>query len=199
LLHPSGVARVREFDTEAAVQAAMQVFWCRGFEATSVQDLVDATGVGRGSLYAAFGSKEGLYLAALDRYREQLAAPMLAAVAGGRPIRTVVRDVLLQLVEEAVTDPDRRGCLMVNAATERMAHDPAVAGRVRDTLSAMEDALTEALLAAQDAGQATRERSARDLARFLVLTVQGLRVMGVVTPDRRALRASVEVALRCLD
>jgi TetR/AcrR family transcriptional repressor of nem operon len=89
------MARVREFDTEAAVEAAMQVFWCRGYEATSVQDLVDATGVGRGSLYAAFGSKEGLYLAALDRYREQLAAPMLDAVRSGKPVRTVVRDVLL--------------------------------------------------------------------------------------------------------
>ena len=177
----------------------MQLFWCRGFEATSIQDLVDATGVGRGSLYAAFGSKEGVYLAALDRYIEQLAAPMLAALSSGRSIRTVVRDVLLQLVDEAVHDADRRGCLMVNAATERMAHDTAVARRVRDTVSAMEDALTTALGAAQDAGQVTSERSARDLARFLVLTVQGLRVMGVVEPDRRALRASVEVALRCLD
>jgi TetR/AcrR family transcriptional repressor of nem operon len=88
---------------------------------------------------------------------------------------------------------------MVNAATERMAVDVSVATRVRDTVSAMEEALTAALRAAQDAGQVATDRSARDLARFLVLTVQGLRVMGVIEPDRRALRASVEVALRCLD
>lgn len=192
------MARTREFNTDEAVRCAMEAFWCRGFDGTSVQDLVDATGVGRGSLYAAFGSKEGLYLAALDRYREQLAEPLLARMAAGTPVAELVRELLLGLVEAAVTDEQRRGCLMVSAATERAPHDPAVARRVRDTFHAIEDALEEALAAAHDRGQLSADKDTRALAGFLVMAVQGVRVVGVVEPDRRKLTAAVEVALGCL-
>lgn len=193
------MARTREFDTDAALARAMDVFWCHGFEGTSIQDVVEATGVQRGSLYAAFGSKEGLYLAVLDRYREDLARPMLDALAGGGDVRTLVREALLGLVEQAVHDKRRRGCLMVNAATERLAHDPAVASRVRDTVAAFEDALATALTDARDRGLIAEHKDPRSLARFLVLTIQGVRVMGVIDPDRTFLTDAVEVALGCLD
>jgi TetR/AcrR family transcriptional repressor of nem operon len=193
------VARTREFDTEAAVERAMDLFWSRGFAATSVQDLVDATGVGRGSLYAAFGSKEGLYLAALDRYREQLAVPMVTALRSGAPVRDVVRGLLEGLAAQAVADQQRRGCLMVNAATERCPGDPTVARRVRDTVAANEAALVEALTAARAAGQLGADKDPVALARFLVAVTHGLRVTGVITPEPPVLRDVVEVALGCLD
>lgn len=193
------MARTREFDTEAAVERAMDLFWSRGFAATSVQDLVDATGIGRGSLYAAFGSKEGLYLAALDRYREQLAVPMVAALRSGAPVRDVVRGLLEGLAAQAVADQERRGCLMVNAATERCAEDPTVARRVRDTVAANEAALVEALTAARAAGQLAPGKDPVALARFLVAVTHGLRVTGVITPEPQVLRDVVEVALGCLD
>ncbi len=192
------MARTREFDTDRALERALQVFWCQGYEGTSIEDVVQATGVQRGSLYAAFGSKEGLYHAVLDRYREQLAAPLLDALAGGADVRSLVRGVLLGMVDEAVDDEHRRGCLMVNAATQRLAADEGVARRVRDTVGAMEDALAGALAAAQAQGQIARDADPRALARFLVLTVQGVRVMGVIEPDRAALTQAVEVALTCL-
>jgi TetR/AcrR family transcriptional repressor of nem operon len=192
------MARTREFDTEAAVERAMRVFWCKGYEATSISDLVEATGVQRGSLYAAFGSKQGLYHAALDRYREQLGAPLLAALSSGQDIRQVLRAVLTGLVDEAVNDPQRRGCLMVNAATERLSVDRGVGVRVRDTITAMEEALTDAIGEAQRLGQVRTDASASALAGFIVLAVQGVRVMGVIDPDRRRLTDSVEVALGCL-
>jgi TetR/AcrR family transcriptional repressor of nem operon len=192
------MARTREFDTDRALERALQVFWCQGYEGTSIEDVVQATGVQRGSLYAAFGSKEGLYHAVLDRYREQLAAPLLAALAGGAEVRSLVRSVLLGMVDEAVDDEHRRGCLMVNAATQRLAADEGVARRVRDTVGAMEDALAGALAAGQAQGQIARDADPRALARFLVLTVQGVRVMGVIEPDRAALTQAVEVALACL-
>lgn len=192
------MARSREFDTDAALARAMDVFWCHGYEGTSIADLVAATGVQRGSLYLAFGSKEGLYHAVLDRYREQLSTPMLEALAGGADVVALVREMLLGLVEQALADPHRRGCLMVNAAVERLPHDPQVARRVRDTVSAMEDALTTALAEAQRRGSLGGDKDPRALARFLVLNVQGLRVMGAVDPDRTALTDAVEVALGCL-
>lgn len=193
------MARTREFDTEAAVERAMDLFWSRGFAATSVQDLVDATGVGRGSLYAAFGSKEGLYLAALDRYREQLATPMVTALRSGSPVRDVVRGLLEGLAAQAVADQRRRGCLMVNAATERCAVDPTVARRVRDTVAANEAALVEALTAARAAGQLAADKDPVALARFLIAVTHGLRVTGVITPEPQVLRDVLEVALGSLD
>lgn len=192
------MARTREFDTDAAVDAAMRLFWCRGYEATSVQDLVTATGVQRGSLYAAFGSKEGLYLAALDRYRQQLSAPLIDGLRAGRPLRPLLRDTLLDLVDAAVEADGGRGCLIVSAALERLPVDPDVAARVRATIGAIEDALHDALAAARRDGALDARHDPRALARFLVMTIQGLRVYGVVRPERAALTDAVDTALGVL-
>lgn len=192
------MARIREFDTEAAVDAAMNAFRRKGYEGTSVQDLVDATGVGRGSLYAAFGSKEGLYLAALDRYRLMYAAPLVDILRCGAPARELLREVLVGVVDEVVRDGSRRACLIVGASAERVAHDPKVAAHLRSTTSSLEDALSEVVAEAQAQGQLGSARDARDVARFLLSVMQGLRVMGSINPDRRALMASAEVALDSL-
>ncbi|WP_326570589.1 TetR/AcrR family transcriptional regulator [Actinacidiphila glaucinigra] len=193
------MARVREFDTEKAVDAAMNAFRGKGYEGTSVQDLVDATGVGRGSLYAAFGSKEGLYLAAMDRYREQYALPLVEVLRSGAPGRELLREVLVAAVDEIARDGSRRACLIVGAAMERVAHDPRVATHVESTTVLLEDALAQVVAQAQADGQVSGKRDARDLARYLVVTMHGLRVMGAINPDREVLTAVVDAALDALD
>ncbi|MDX3074141.1 helix-turn-helix domain-containing protein [Streptomyces sp. MI02-7b] len=193
------MARVREFDTETAVDAAMRAFRRKGYEGTSVQDLVDATGVGRGSLYAAFGSKEGLYLAAMDRYRECYAVPLVDLLRGGAPARELLREVLVATVDGVVRDGSRQSCLIVGATTERVAHDARVAAHVRATTSSIEDALRDVIAEAQESGQLPSARDPRDLARFLMVTMQGLKVMGAVNPDRASLMAAAEAALAALD
>ncbi|MFJ9350999.1 TetR/AcrR family transcriptional regulator [Streptomyces sp. NPDC101237] len=192
------MARVREFDTDAAVQAAMDAFRAKGYEGTSVQDLVAATGVGRGSLYAAFGSKEGLYLAAMDRYREQHAVPLVDILRAGAPARELIREVLLGTVDTIVEDGSHRACLIVGAAMERIAHDPRVAAHVRVTTTSIEDGLYEVIVAARAKGELPAGRSPRDLARYLVATLHGLRVLGAINPDRASLAAVAEVALDAL-
>jgi TetR/AcrR family transcriptional repressor of nem operon len=193
------VGRPREFDIDAATARAVQVFRSRGYEGTSVPDLVEATGVQRGSLYAAYGSKHALYLAALDRYQQDSSAPMTRAneqvLEDGRPVRDALRDLLLGMVEEAADDPERRGCLMVNAITERAACDREVARRGRAALAGMTEAFAALLQVAQDRGELPEDRDTTALAHFLVLTVQGLRVAGVADPDRAHLTAAVDVAL----
>src|SRR4051795_7395003 len=106
------MARTREFDTDTAVRQSMELFWRRGYEATSIQDLVEATGLGRGSLYAAFGSKDGLYEAALVGYAEQAAAANAEQLARPAPTREVLRDLLIGMVDLTIRDPERRGCLI---------------------------------------------------------------------------------------
>ncbi|MEW1773657.1 TetR/AcrR family transcriptional regulator [Streptomyces sp. NPDC086777] len=192
------MARIREFDTEAAVEAAMDAFRAKGYEGTSVQDLVVATGVGRGSLYAAFGSKEGLYLAAMDRYREKHALPLIGILRSGAPARELVREVLLGTVDVIVQDGSRRACLIVGAAMERISHDPTVAAHVRATTTSLEDALFEVIVEARSKGELPAGRSPRDLARYLIATLHGLRVLGAINPDRASLTAVAEVALDAL-
>jgi len=176
----------------------MTAFREHGYEGTSIQDLVEATGVGRGSLYAAFGSKEGLYLAAVDRYREQYVTPLIELLRDGSSAREVIREVLVARIDDIVRDGNRLACLIVSAAMERVADDPETARRVRATTESLEDALTEIIAAGQAAGEFNGERDARDLARFVVTTLQGLRVMGAINTDRRSLMAAAEVAVGAL-
>jgi TetR/AcrR family transcriptional repressor of nem operon len=193
------MARTREFDTDTAVEAAMGAFRRGGYEGTSIQDLVDATGLGRGSLYAAFGSKDGLYLAVMDRYRELYAVPLVELLRGGTEPKAVLREVMTGLVDEIVADGNRRACLIVGAAMERARHDVSVAERLRATTRTLEDAFFELLVRAQADGSVSGTRTAGELARFLVMSLQGIRVMGAIDPGRETLMASVEVVLSCLD
>ncbi|MEU0492253.1 helix-turn-helix domain-containing protein [Nocardiopsis sp. NPDC006139] len=125
------MARTREFDTEAAVGRAMELFWARGYEATSVRDLTQRLGIGQGSLYAAFGGKDGLYRAALEHYRATLAADALRALEEGADARAAIRTLLTERIRVAV-ERGGQGCLAVNAACERLPQDAATRRTVRD-------------------------------------------------------------------
>lgn len=191
------MARPREFDTDTALAAAMTTFWERGYDGSSLSDLTDATGVGRQSLYLAFGDKHTLYLAALDRYREMFQTPMLQALSDGDDVVTVLRSSLLSLVDGSC-GPLSSGCLLVNAATERAAHDGQVRRRVADAFEALEDAVVEALGRAAEAGALPAGRDHRAEAGLLVTVIQGLRVVASVDPDPIALHRTIDAALATL-
>ncbi|MFI6522093.1 TetR/AcrR family transcriptional regulator [Spirillospora sp. NPDC050679] len=192
------MARTREFDTDAAVDAAMEVFWSRGYEATSVQHLVEATGVGRGSLYAAFGSKDGLYEAALARYAAASTARIADRLERDGPVRTVLRDLLMSLVDDTLDDPERRGCLMTNTAVERLPGDPAARRVVGAAFDRVAGSVTAALRRARARGELPPDTDVTALADFFFTTIQGLRVQGKAGADRRRLAAVVDTALLAL-
>ncbi|WP_037851414.1 TetR/AcrR family transcriptional regulator [Streptomyces sp. NRRL S-340] len=191
------MARTREFDTEAAVSRAMNLFWVRGYEATSVRDLTQELGIGQGSLYAAFGDKEGLYRAALEHYRTTLAADALRSLEEGADTRSAVRGMLLGRIRLGTQDGGR-GCLAVNAACERLPQDPSVRRVVRDMQDASRDALAEVLRVAVERGEITARQDPYTLAGFLVTFLNGLLVSSKITPDVRTLEPLVEVALAAL-
>ncbi|MFI7214115.1 TetR/AcrR family transcriptional regulator [Micromonospora maritima] len=193
------MARTREFDFDAAVAAAMEAFRRKGYEGTSIRDLTEATGLGSGSIYAAFGSKEGLYLAALDLYRQRYATPLIAMLRSGSDAREVIREVFVGAVDEISRDGKHLACLIVGATVEPIRDDPRVAERLGSTTRSLEAALFDVLAEGQLRGQIPTGRSATDLATFLVTSLQGLRVMGGINPDRATLMRSAEVALSCLD
>lgn len=181
------MARPKEFDPEVVLERAVEVFWRQGFEATTVDDLVSELGVSRQSLYATFGSKEQLYQLALDRYRHREAERLVELLAGDGRLLPRLRGLLDGLVDGMVSDPQCKGCFVVNAATERVPSAEATRRQVADQFARLEEVLQFAFRRAQLNGELAAAADPRSLARFLLTTLQGLRVMGKATPERALL------------
>lgn len=192
--------RPKEFDPDQIADAAMQVFWQRGYAATSIQDLVEGTGLSRSSLYNAFDSKHGLYTCALKRYQERSNANIVL-LAQDAPAKELVRQLLLRIVDDELDDTQRLGCLAANAALEVAGQDPVVAELVAQNFRRVEAALERLLRRGQAEGDIDPDKNPAALASFVVCTVQGLRVLGKGSaPDERPKRLLnvLEVALKSL-
>jgi TetR/AcrR family transcriptional repressor of nem operon len=192
------VARPKAFDREQALERAMNLFWTRGYEATSLTDLLAAMNIGRQSLYDTFGDKRALFLAALARYGELLDAFVRSCLDDAPSVKAALRRLFTQIVDEPRADK-RRGCLLVNSAVELAPHDPAAARIVATSQLAMERLFRRALELARDRGELGGDRDLRALARYLVTTLQGLRVMAKADPSPRVLRDVMDVALGVLE
>ncbi|MGW1179340.1 TetR/AcrR family transcriptional regulator [Kitasatospora sp. NPDC002543] len=192
------MARTKEFDPDAALQAALELFWRRGYEATSMADLVDGLGIGRASLYATFGGKRELYLRALERYCEQSDSARLLELSRPGPALPMVRELVRGY---AVTGEEerRRGCFVTNTAVELAPHDPDASRRVEASLDRLETLLTAALARAAAQGELPAGREPRALARMLVVLLQGIRVVGKTADGGVRARAAAEQALALLD
>jgi TetR/AcrR family transcriptional repressor of nem operon len=193
------VARPREFDAETALDRAMDVFWTKGYEATSLDDLCEATGLSRSSLYATFGSKRTLLLQTVDRYVEQRTPNIAAMLARPLPIRDAIAALLDQFIDQIVSGPGRRGCFLGNCAAELPRHDRAALARVRQGLARTEAVFREALTRARERGELAPSTDVDALARFLTSAFQGLRLVGKANPDREALEDIAKTILCCLD
>ncbi|MFM9447958.1 TetR/AcrR family transcriptional regulator [Streptomyces acidiscabies] len=195
------MARTKEFDPDAALQSALDLFWRRGYEATSMADLVEHLGIARASIYATFGSKHDLYLKALDRYSDLNLSFLVRELSVPGPALPGVRALVRRFAAEATGDPGRRrGCFVVNTAAELAPHDPAAARRVEAGWEQLETLLHSALVRAQAQGELVRDRDPRALARMLLVLLQGLRIIGKASADPTArVRDAVEQALTLLD
>lgn len=192
------MARTKEFDPDRALDDAMALFWQRGYESTSMSDLVAGLGVARASLYATFGDKHSLYLKALDRYVERRDPAVVERLATtGSPL-AAVREFVAAYGSEITGDVLRRGCLVVNTAVERLPGDEEAARRVRSSWQTLEVALTSALTRARAEGELRPGTDPRALARFLVVVLQGLRVVGKADPDGPLVRDALGQALSAL-
>ena len=187
--------RPREFDTDAAVERAMAVFWSAGYHGTSLPDLLKATALSRGSLYAAFGDKHGLFLRALDRYIDDALARLDGELDPRKSALAGVRKCLAGYVDRTSGVAGKRGCLVVATAMELAAHDPEVEQRIRRFFRTMETRLTEALARAQASGELADGVDPRIAARLLVCLVEGMRVVAKTGADRATSQAVVKTLI----
>lgn len=192
------MARTREFDPEEVLERAADLFRRGGYEATSMQALVDGLGISRSSIYETWGDKQGLYLAALDRYRGRLAGELRAALERGGSPRAAI-EAVFDSIAAGACEGCRGGCFLANATVERASSDPETACRAAQGMAEMEAAFLDAVERGQAAGEIGRGRDALSLARFLAATVYGLRVRAKADPSRAALEDVVRTALSVLD
>ncbi|MBM9624836.1 TetR/AcrR family transcriptional regulator [Streptomyces zhihengii] len=194
------MARTKEFDPDAVLQSALELFWRRGYEATSMTDLVAHLGIGRASIYATFGNKHQLYLKAMDRYTGTRDPVLLAELSQPGPALPAVRAVVRRFAAEAVSPEGRlSGCFVTNTAAELAPHDPAAARRVESSWEHIETLLHSALVRAQAQGELAEGRDPRALARMLLVLLQGVRIVGKASDDPARVRDAAEQALALLD
>ena len=193
------MARTKAFDRETALNQAVHVFWRVGYEAASMQQLVDGMGISRQSLYDTFGDKQQLYLEALEHYRCGIGKAFLGPLEGSKPLRKRLEMVFENLIEESVRDEDRKGCLIANATLERANQDEAVRCLVEENFKASVAGFERMFRLAKDRGELNSKQSPHALAVFLVHSISGFRVLAKSTTDRGTLQSVAKTVLAVLE
>ena len=186
------MARPKSFDEAAVLDQALQLFWERGYEGTSLADLETHLGLGRQSLYNSFGDKHALFLKALDRYRHEVGEAALAGLNAPDAGLKAIREFFEWSVD-FVTSPDqRRGCLVANTISERGAEDPDALLRCNYARDTVERAFRRALTQAKKRGELPRSLDVEAAAMLLVIQNYGLSVLAKAGATAAQLRAAVE-------
>ena len=185
--------RPRMFDEADMAARARDVFWRRGYNATSMRELAEATGVLPGSVYATIGDKHALFLRALAVYADdtRLAAAWISA---STDVASTLRELLTSVLSAAIANPGR-GCMLGNTAAELAPHDQAAATVVRDAFRDLETAIARAIESAQQRGEIPVQVHAASQAVLLVTMMQGLHIVARTEPDLRRLYVAIDAAM----
>lgn len=186
------------FERHDVLQKATQTFWERGYGATSISDLVAATGLQPGSIYAAFGSKKGMFLEVLDEYGSFFLSEVKSTLQSEASSLAAIRAFLEAVAEDTMRQEGARGCLLVNATLEMSQHEPDIAQKLCQHSDKLRLVLLEALSNAQDAGEIPRGSNPEALSIFLVNNLWGMRVMCRNAPSRQSLQAVVDNVMKAL-
>ena len=192
------MARPKAFNEEEVIDKAVEIFWAKGYEATSMQDLIDAMGIQRGSLYGAFGSKQQLFLKSLKRYSVTVVKKLLEILESKPSAIESIELFFSQLVEHLLTAGELRSCLVTNSAIERGLRDDETRQLVLKLLNALEDGFYKTLLRAKENGELSTELDLKVVANYLTSSMQGLLVMGKVCSERSVLEGINQMTLSIL-
>lgn len=188
------MARTREFDPEEAVQEAMELFWRRGYGGTAMSDIYAATGLKPGSVYGAFGDKEGLFRRAFEAYATHFRATLPAGQRG----LAAIEAWLATQIRLASEDPDRRGCLIINTVMEREVHSESTRALAQGRLQEIRDFFLGALAQALQAGQIAADTPIAARADALMGAVVAIMALGRAGADRRTIAHVAEAAVKSL-
>jgi TetR/AcrR family transcriptional regulator, transcriptional repressor for nem operon len=193
------MARPRAFDDDKALDAAIECFWRRGLEATSVRDLATEMGINGPSLYNAFGDKRALFVRALGRYAELWMRKRIDRLDREASGKSAIQMFLRELIERSISDKERRGCLIVNSALEVSPHDAELREVIASYLREIEMFFRRCLDRAQQAGEIGTNLDPHDIARHYLGVVLGIRVAARSRPERALLEGMARPALALIE
>jgi len=195
----SSPGRPREFEIDEAVELAMQVFWSRGYHNTSLIDLIEGTGLSRGSLYKAFGDKRGLFIAALKCYITMANKRLSLTLRKTIPAKVAIREMLMDFAELSCGMEGKRGCLLLTTTIEMVVYDAEIADYVQDLYERMRHGYTSAIQCGQKAGEISMLIDAQATAGLMICITQGMRVQGKVGVTKGEIVAIVDAAMKLLE
>jgi TetR/AcrR family transcriptional repressor of nem operon len=193
------MARPRRFDEQAVLHAARERFWATGYAATSVDDILAVTGLGKGSLYGAFGDKHRLFVRVFDDYCAETVASARTALEGPDAEAYSRLCAYVRAVAQSIADdPELRGCLLAKGTEELAGTDPVVGARAQRTFRELTEVIVGCIEAAQRAGDITATTVPEDLAGLILAVVRGMEALGKGGARADAVRAIAEAALALL-
>lgn len=193
------MARKKNFDEVEVLHKALHLFWRKGYNATSIQDLVDELGVNRASLYDTWGDKHKLYLASLKLYRQSASSRLLEDIRSDMPARQVIESFLMRIVNDVMMDQEKKGCFLVNATTELANLDSEINHMVDENRKTIVEVLAEIIKEGQEKGEFKSQKSPQALACFIFNSLNGLRVMGKGDVPFDEMKEVVDITLSALD
>jgi TetR/AcrR family transcriptional regulator, transcriptional repressor for nem operon len=188
------MARPKEFDPDRALAKAMSLFWRLGYENTSTEALIKEMGIAKQSLYDTFGDKRSLYLKAMAYYRDQTNSQAQKLLSETPSVREGFAKLLFGMANET-REQHERGCLLLSANLQRDIKDAVIRDFLRDNQARVEAILVQALTRARKQKELPANADLAALARFFVVTIQGMRAMARLKSDRKALKQVAQVAL----
>ncbi len=191
------MARTKEFDKEQVLKKAMDLFWTKGYNATSMQDLVDGLGISRSSMYDTFGDKEALFCAALSSYKTHQSASICHAFNNIPSPLQAIKAVFGGVLTGTIND-DTKGCFLVNAATELSNNNEKVKDLICQNTDEVVNTLTTGIKKGQDMGEIKTTVEAKQLAFFIYNTMTGIQVSLRAGTDKKNLSDVVAIALSAL-
>ena len=192
------MARTKAFDTDEVLDRALRIFWRNGYEATSMQELVDGMQINRASIYDTFGSKEALYLSALQRYQARHQCQVQQLLAQHPSAREALDQLLGNMIQESVSDSEKKGCFVINATTGLANRNQEVNRLVSENEQRMAYAFEDLIKQGQARGEIAKDRDARVLSSYIFSSLQGLRVLAVTNSDLATLRQVKDTVLSAL-
>jgi TetR/AcrR family transcriptional repressor of nem operon len=193
------MARTKDFDENEVLTKAIQLFWHKGYNGTSMQDLVDALGISRSSLYDTYTDKHTLFVKALESYQHSGATKIQAIINLSGSAREAVQKLLEFTTNDMLDDKQQKGCFMVNAEVEVAPHDVEVNTLVCKNDQQMEDAFYQVIQKGKDTGEIGSQQDARALARFIFNAAKGMRVTAKSTTDKAVFDDIIKLTVSALN
>jgi TetR/AcrR family transcriptional regulator, transcriptional repressor for nem operon len=190
--------RPREFDTNTVLESVGQIFWNQGYHATSIDDLCKATGLLRGSLYAGFGDKHGIMMAALEHYAEGSVARLAERLNASDAPEESLRGALMHVARVSAALSGPRGCFVSNSTLEMPIDDDALRARLGSIQRRMATLLSAAVIRGQASGALKSALDEKAAGQFLLCVMQGMRVLGRLAKDENELVSIIDVAMGAL-